>query len=400
MRLRFQLVVFMLIRTIFNTMHRMVYPFLAVFARGLGVDLTTFSFVITARSLVGAISPAFAPIADQRGRKFGMLAGALSFAVGMGLVAFQPNLITLSAAMVLAILGKYLFDPAMQAYFGDRIPYEQRGTALAVTEVAWSLSFIAGIPLMGWLINRYGWTAPFPLLAGLGVVMIAVVWRMIPHEDAHHTPTTDSRGNFRAVLTNIPALAGISIALWASASNELVNLIFGVWLEDSFGLKIAALAGASAVIGLSELSGEGLVALTTDRLGKPLALTIGLVGNAISALLLPVLGTTQIGALVGLFFYYITFEYIMVSHIPLMSELVPEARATLLAFNLTGHSLGRAIGALLSTFIYQRFGFLPIVFVSIFFSILALLALAELTRKVIILPRILALFRRAESGEV
>jgi len=49
MRLRFQLVIFMLIRTIFNTMHRMVYPFLAVFARGLGVDLTTFSFVITAR---------------------------------------------------------------------------------------------------------------------------------------------------------------------------------------------------------------------------------------------------------------------------------------------------------------------------------------------------------------
>ncbi|MCK7467040.1 MAG: hypothetical protein MZU91_02035 [Desulfosudis oleivorans] len=58
------------------------------------------------------------------------------------------------------------------------------------------------------------------------------------------------------MLTNIPALAAISIALWASAANELVNLIFGVWLEDSFGLKIAALAGASAVIGLSELGGR------------------------------------------------------------------------------------------------------------------------------------------------
>lgn len=399
MRLRFQLVIFMLIRTVFNTMHRMVYPFLAVFARGLGVDLTTFSYAITARSLVGAVSPVFAPIADQRGRKFGMLAGALSFTLGMGLVAYQPNLITLSAAMVLAILGKYLFDPAMQAYFGDRIPYEQRGTALAVTEVAWSLSFIAGIPLMGWLINRYGWTAPFPLLAGLGVVMIAIVWRMIPHEDAHHTPSSDSRGNYRAVLKNIPALAGISIAMWASASNELVNLIFGVWLEDSFGLKIAALAGASAVIGLSELSGEGLVALTTDRLGKPRALMLGVVGNAVSAVLLPILGTTQIGALVGLFFYYITFEYIMVSHIPLMSELVPEARATLLSFNLTGHSLGRAIGAFLSTFIYQRFGFIPIVVVSVMFSLLALLALGELTQKVVILPRILALFRRGGRSE-
>ena len=394
MRLRFQLLVFMLLRTILNTMHRMVYPFLAVFARGLGVDLTTFSFAITARSLVGALSPALASFADQRGRKFGMLAGALSFTLGMGVVAFAPNIYTLSAAMLLAILGKYLFDPAMQAYFGDRVPYERRGTALAITEVAWSLSFIAGIPLMGWLINRYGWTAPFPLLAGLGVGMFIALWRMIPHEDPHHVRTSDSRANFRAVLTNTTALAGISIALWASASNELVNLIFGVWLEDSFGLQITALAGASAVIGLSELSGEGLVAFTTDRLGKTRALVIGLVGNALAALALPFIGTTPVGALVGLFFYYITFEYIMVSHIPLMSELVPEARATLLSFNLTGHSLGRAIGALLSTFIYTRFGFFPIVVVSGLFNVFALVALGELTQKVTILPRVIALARR------
>jgi predicted MFS family arabinose efflux permease len=153
------------------------------------------------------------------------------------------------------------------------------------------------------------------------------------------------------------------------------------------------------VIGLSELSGEGLVALTTDRLGKPRALMLGIVANAFSALFLPWIGTTPIGALIGLFFYYITFEYVMVSHIPMMSELVPGARATLLSFNLTGHSLGRAIGALLSTFIYQRFGFIPIVFVSILFSIFALLALGELTQRVVILPRIIAWFRRTESVE-
>lgn len=38
--LRFQTVAFALIRTVVNTMHRMVYPFLPVFSRGLGVDLT------------------------------------------------------------------------------------------------------------------------------------------------------------------------------------------------------------------------------------------------------------------------------------------------------------------------------------------------------------------------
>ena len=53
MRLRFQLLVFMGLRTVLNTLHRMVYPFLAVFARGLGVDIAMLSFVVTLRSFVG-----------------------------------------------------------------------------------------------------------------------------------------------------------------------------------------------------------------------------------------------------------------------------------------------------------------------------------------------------------
>ena len=398
MRLRFQLIVFMFLRTILNTMHRMVYPFLAVFARGLGVEITTLSYVVTARSFFGMFAPVFGSIADHRGRKFGMLAGVLLFTLGMGAVALYPSFITFSIAVLFAILGKYLFDPAMQAYFGDHIPYERRGTALAVTEAAWSLAFIAGVPLMGFLIAGYGWDEPFRWLAGLGLVMLAVIWRMVPRTPQSN-PTIASSINFRAVLTNVPALAGISIALWASAANELVNLIFGVWLEDSFGLKIAALAGASAVIGLSELGGEGLVALTTDRLGKPRALVLGLTGNAFAALLLPIVGRTELGALMGLFLFYITFEYVMVSHIPMMTEVMPDARATLLSFNLAGHSLGRMIGALLATFIYQRFGFFPVALIAVVFNVLALLALGELTQRLTILPRILAWFRRVEGKE-
>jgi predicted MFS family arabinose efflux permease len=350
MRLRFQLIVFMFLRTILNTVQRMVYPFLAVFARGLGVEFTTISYVVTARSFFGVFTPIIGSIADHRGRKFGMLAGIFLFTLGMGSVAFFPNFVTFSIAVLLAIFGNSLFYPAMQAYFGDRIPYERRGTALAVTEAAWSLSFIVGIPFMGFLIARYGWNAPFPLLTGLGLVMFATIWKMIPREtdsqSIHTHQTQDKPGlttKIREVLTNIPALAGISIAVWASAGNEMVNLIFGIWLEDSFGLKIAALAGASAVIGISELSGEGLVALTTDRLGKPRALLLGLTGSAGAALLLPIIGRTEIGALLGLFLFYITFEYVIVSHIPLMTEIMPKTRATLLSFNAAGHSLGRVM---------------------------------------------------------
>lgn len=370
----------MLLRAILNTAHRMVYPFLSVFARSLGVDISTMSLLMTARSLLGTTSPLFAPIADRRGRKFGMLAGVSTFTLGVGLVAFHPAFWTLAAALLLAMVGKYMFDPAMQAYFGDRIPYEERGTALAITEVAWSLAFIAGVPAVGFLIDGFGWAAPFPIFTVLGLVIFFVVWRIVPREDPHHEPPSNSRDGYRAVFTSVPAMAGISIALWASAANEMVNIIFGVWLEDSFGLKIIALAGASAVIGLSELSGEGLVALTTDKLGKPLALTLGLVGNALASILLPVIGQTQTGALVGLFLFYITFEYVMVSHIPLMTELVPSARATVLSVNVTGHALGRALGALLAAFIYQQFGFLFVALTAALLNAAGLVALRRMQK--------------------
>jgi predicted MFS family arabinose efflux permease len=208
--------------------------------------------------------------------------------------------------------------------------------------------------------------------------MFAALWWMAPRQDSNHVPAHNPWANLGTVLRNFPALVGISIALWASAANELVNLIFGIWLEDSFGLQIAALAGASAVIGLSELSGEGLVALLTDRIGKPRALLVGLLANSVAALLLPYIGRTELGALAGLFLFYITFEYVLVSHIPMMTEMVPGARATVLSFNVTGHSLGRAIGAFLAPLIYRQFGFVFVALLAVVFNIFGLLALRSL----------------------
>ena len=371
----------MFLRTILNTAHRMVYPFLSAFARGLGVETSSLSYLMTARALLGATSPFFAPIADKYGRRFGMLAGLAVFISGIAAVTIYPNLYTLAAAVILAVIGKYMFDPSMQAYFGDRIPYAQRGTALAVTEVAWSAAFFAGVPFMAFLMGKYGWSAPFPALTILGAFAFIVIWNIVPREDPHHAFEAGSRNGYRAVFTSVKAMAGISIAMWASTANELVTMVFGIWLEDSFGLKLAALAGASAVIGISELSGEGLVAFTTDRLGKPLALTIGLIGNALASILLPFIGQTQIGALIGLFLFYITFEYIMVSHIPLMTEIVPSARATILSLNVTGHSIGRALGSFLAVILYQQFGFVVVAFAAVIFNAAGFLALQKMKKE-------------------
>jgi predicted MFS family arabinose efflux permease len=372
----FQIAAFTVTRTVINTLHRMVYPFLAVLARGVGVDLITMSYALTARSLVGTVGPFAAAVADRRGRKFGMLFGIGLFTFGTAIVVFWPVFPALVISIILSTLGKYIFDPSMQAYLGDRVPYARRGRTIAVTEFGWSLAFVLGIPLVGFLIARSGWMAPFPLMAVLGVLIFAGLSWMLPEDRQPAADNPTFSANFRTVLTFAPALAGLAVGLFASAANEVVNLIFGIWLEDSFGLQIAALGAASAVIGLSELCGEGLVAAFVDRLGKPRAIGLGLAANCLAAVALYFLGRTEAGALLGLFFFYISFEFTLVSVIPMMTEVLPSARATLMAFNVASLSLGRALGDLLAPRLYL-WGFWSVVLGAVAFNLLALLALRK-----------------------
>jgi predicted MFS family arabinose efflux permease len=378
--LRFQVVAFAAIRTVVNTMHRMVYPFLAVFSRGLGIDLTVLSLALTGRQVVGVFGPFISIALDHRGRKTGLLVGLGLFTIGVSLVVFWPIYPVFIGALILTTLGKYMFDPFMQGYLGDRVPYERRGLALAVTELGWSMAFIVGIPLMGFLISRSGWMAPFGLLSILGLASFLLIAWMIPSMPGEESLNIRVLEKSRQVLSYPPALLGLGIGIAVSAANEVINLVFGVWLEDSFGLQIMALGGAAAAIGLAELGGESLMGGLTDRLGKERSVGIGLVANCLAALAFPLLGRSLTGAVFGLFFFYITFEFTLVSIIPMMTEILPAQRVTLMAFNVAGLSLGRAVGALAATPLYA-WGIGGSAIAAVFFNLLALLALRKLAKE-------------------
>lgn len=351
----------------------MIYPFLAVFARGLGVDIGVISGLVANRAVVGAATPFLFPFIETRGRRFGMALGLGLFVLAMGVVALFPAITTLGMALILAMIGKSIFDPSMTSHIADHVAYEKRGTAIALSEFAWSLAFILGIPFVGWLIAQSSWSAPFWALGILGLVALVFILLML-RDSTKPAPHADGVfGSVKQIVATPVVLAAFSIGTFVCSANEMVNLMFGVWLEDSFKLQIAALAGASAVIGLSELGGEGLVALFVDRIGKVRAAGLGIIVNSVAAILLPIIGRTEFGALAGLFFFFIAFEITIVSIIPLNSEVMPSARATTLAFAGSANFIGRAVGALLAPKLYAL-GFGIVTGAAVGFNLLALVA--------------------------
>ena len=120
------------------------------------------------------------------------------------------------------------------------------------------------------------------------------------------------------------------------------------------------------------------MAAFVDRLGKPRAVALGLGANSLAALLLPVIGRTEAGAVAGMFpCFYISFEFTVVSSIPMMTEVLPSARATVMAFSLAFISFGRAIGAPLATLLFH-FGFPVVTAGAVFFNLMAYLALRRM----------------------
>jgi predicted MFS family arabinose efflux permease len=347
-----QVPIFITTRTVLNTLIRMVYPFLPVFGRGLGVDLYLLSYGLTLRSAAGIFGPFLASIGDSRGRKVGMLFGISLFIIGAGSLVLWPSYPAFVVMLILSIMANLVFIPSMQAFLGDRVPYDRRGLVLALTEFGWSLSFILCVPAVGFLIARNGWQAPFIWLAALGVVSFLVLHWLLPGDRPKISQTNNIWRNMGGVFAYRPALAGLLVGMCMSGGNELINLIFGVWLEDTFQVKIAALAAASAVIGISELGGEGLVTAFVDRLGKRRSVSIGLISNAAAALALLWLGSSLSGAMIGLFFIYLTFEITIVSAIPLMTEVFPAARATFMSMFIASIALGRSLGSLAAPRLY------------------------------------------------
>ena len=378
--LNFQVAVLVIVRLVFNTFYRMIYPFLSYFAKGLGVDLRTISYAITIRSLMGVIGPFLASVADSRGRKAGMLIGTIAYTAAISLIALWPTFPAFFIALSLAFIGYLIFVPSLQAYLGDRVPYEKRGRVLGITEFAWSLSAIIGVPLVGLIIARQGWLAPFPLIALLGVLtIIALAW-MLPKDP---TPLAGKPGfwsNFRTVFTYPPAVAALVMAALYTAANETITLVYGVWVEQAFALSIASLGATALVIGISELGGETLVTIFTDKIGKRKALAIGIIGNCFATLALPIFGRWLAGAVISLILFYLTFEFAIVSGIPLMSEILPSVRATMLASHMAFLAIGRSIGDLLAPTLFTQSIFPGIganAIVAILFNLLALVALTK-----------------------
>jgi predicted MFS family arabinose efflux permease len=369
----------MVARLTINTAIRMLYPFLPAFSRGLGVPIETLIRLLSLRSALAMMAPVFGRLSDRYGRRNIMVAAMVVLSASLAAMALWPGYWIFVAFLLLGIVAQILYQPAHQAYISERVPYEQRGRVIAITELAWAGAMLVGVPLVGWMLVRapsleIGLPRPFIFLSILGIVSVGMLSKTLSNQRNGIDKSVNAFSHWKIVLTNHSVIAGLMLGVFTAGANEILNVVFASWLEVTFGMTLTAIGLATVIIGVADLLGEGGVIAFSDRYGKRRTVGWGIGLSIFSYLALPLLGTSRIGALLGLFFVYLTFEFAVVAILPLMTELMPEARSSVMSANIAGHSLGRMIGALTGGFLLP-FGIGVNGIVAAVFNVLALIVL-------------------------
>ncbi len=190
------------------------------------------------------------------------------------------------------------------------------------------------------------------------MITAVLLWQFLPTIGKREAGRGANLRDYLRVVWQHPVIwAAMFYNILVQASNETIFLVYGDWMELSFGLSLLALGASVGVVGSAEIVGELFAGWSVDRLGKrPVIITTGLL-NALVCLLIPLTSGSLTAALVAYFVLFLTFEITIVGGIPLMTEIVPSARSVVMSSFIAAGALGRALGSWLGPFLFTHFGF-------------------------------------------
>jgi MFS family permease len=355
----------MLFFALFNSVMGLsiLFPVLAPLGRKLGLSefqVGSLSAAYAGMQLLA--SPVWGRQSERRGRKPILLLGICGFAASFYLFALAAELglrqklphIALYAALLGARLVGGTFSsatmPTAQAYVADVTERSDRTSGMAVIGAAFGLGIIVG-PGIGAGLAHFGLLTPVYASASLAVVNALFVWWRLPEpERASRTETQSHRPGPRRWL---PLLALALLITLAAVSMEQ-TIAFSI--QDRLHLSAEGtprqVGIALVVYGLVAVFVQGFLVRrfgwsprTLLRLGAPIA-AVGLVGLAFAqhfpllTAALAVQGCGQGLALPGI-----------TSAISL--EAPDDLQGVAAGYNSSAQALGRLLGPLIGTGLYQ-----------------------------------------------
>lgn len=262
-------------------------PLGVILMEKLHVTTSQFGLVVSAYAFsAGGAGLLTAGFADKFDRKKLLLFFYTGFIIGTVLCATAPSFpLLLGARIITGIFGGVIGSVSF-AIITDLFKIEVRGRVMGFVQMSFAAAQVLGLPIGLMLANRFGWHAPFWMIAGAGSVMGVIMLLKLKPVDKHLHLKIDTNAIHHLWKTiSRPDYAKAFFATTLLATGGFMLMPFGsAYSIHNLGITIDQLPLIYLITGAASILFGPLLGKLSDRIGKfnifcmGTVLTMGMVG--------------------------------------------------------------------------------------------------------------------------
>jgi predicted MFS family arabinose efflux permease len=329
---------------------RSISPILVDISQEFGISVAVAGSLGAAYSLPAAfLAVIFGPLSDRYGRRTLMIFGLCALLLASLGATLAPTFTVLLLCRTFAGLGAAALSPSIFAAVGDYFPYSERGRAFGWVISGTTMAVVAGLPLGSLLAGYLSWRWMFGLLTCIFFIVITLVIIFLPMSDDRHKSKASGLTHYKSSFSLIMRNRSTMIALLSSSMFGIFwqgwATYTGAFFIETYNITTEALAPIFTIQGFAILIASRFGGVLADRFSKKSLAAIGMIVGGIFMILL-----TNIHGALGLGIALNTIMAIpasmrFVAGNALISELVPNARGTMVSMNTSANEVGTMTGS-------------------------------------------------------
>lgn len=314
-----------------TTATRMLAPLLGVIAAGLGISVVDAGTILAAFELAGLTAPVAGWFVDRVGPRRAIGASLLAFALAAAAAAGSPGPATFAVSLVSLGLAANVYEAASVVWIAGVTSFATRAAWMGRYELSWAGGLLIGVPVAA-VLTLASWRLAFAAIAAVGLlVRVALRSRLAVSGGGGVPPSMGTApvrrpGADRSVLESDTLGAAHAWAVFGGfgvicGASMLVVVVYGVWLEEEFGLGSVAIGAVAFVLGIADVVANTANLRWTDAMGKTRAAIAGIAVHVLAAGVLVAGAHVFVLGVLGLFVLIAGFEFALLSSKPLLTEL-------------------------------------------------------------------------------